>query len=145
MDNIDKLIKALQDTKEELAKAMKINAMNIARPDAGFGEIIGVGTDKPKSIAPTAPAAPPNSSNKPKPNNSHPYGQVIVKMEELSCSENGQWSIMEKDASDPKLAPKDAKVKQLQTQIDAGKYKPDASKIAGAMLSHPEQPIKKEE
>jgi hypothetical protein len=41
---------------------------------------------------------------------------------------------MEKDAKDPKLAPKEVKVKQLQSQIDASQYKPDASKIAGKMV-----------
>ena len=41
---------------------------------------------------------------------------------------------LEKDAADPKLAPKDVKVKQLQAKIDAGKYKPDSKKIAGKMV-----------
>lgn len=41
---------------------------------------------------------------------------------------------MEKDAADPKLAPKDKKVKALQQKIDAGTYKPDPKKIANAML-----------
>lgn len=49
---------------------------------------------------------------------------------------------MNKDAANPKLAPKDVKVKKLQSQVDAGTYKPDASKIAGAMLQHPEKPLK---
>ncbi len=54
--------------------------------------------------------------------------------EELSLSANGQWDILNKDAANPKLAPKDVKVKQLQQQIDAGTYKPDPKKIADAML-----------
>lgn len=41
---------------------------------------------------------------------------------------------LEKDAANPALAPKEVKIKALQQQIDAGKYKPDASKIAGKML-----------
>lgn len=41
---------------------------------------------------------------------------------------------MEKDSVDPKLAPKDAKVKMLQQKIDAGTYKPDPKKIANAMV-----------
>lgn len=41
---------------------------------------------------------------------------------------------LEKDAANPALAPKQVKVKQLQAQIDAGTYKPDSKKIAGAML-----------
>jgi anti-sigma28 factor (negative regulator of flagellin synthesis) len=54
----------------------------------------------------------------------------------------GKSEDLRKDASNPKLAPKDVKVKQLQTQIDAGTYKPDANKIAGSMLQHPEKPLK---
>lgn len=42
--------------------------------------------------------------------------------------------ILRKDSVNPKLAPKDRKVKQLQQQIDAGKYKPDSKKIAGKMV-----------
>ncbi len=57
------------------------------------------------------------------------------KMEELTCSANGQWSL-KKDAVNPALAPKAKKVKMLQQQIDAGTYKPDAGKIAGAMIEH---------
>jgi len=53
--------------------------------------------------------------------------------EMIKFEKNGQWSL-QKDSADPKLAPKDRKVKELQSQIDAGTYKPDASKIAGAML-----------
>lgn len=57
--------------------------------------------------------------------------KTVVKSEELR-----------KDAANPKLAPKDAKVKQLQSQVDAGTYKPDATKIGTAMLGHPEKPLK---
>jgi anti-sigma28 factor (negative regulator of flagellin synthesis) len=84
-----------------------------------------------------------NQSYSPAPNMAK--GCHAYKMDELTCSENGQWKVMEKDAKDPKLAPRDRKVKQLQSQIDAGTYKPDAGKIAGAMLQHPEKPLKKEE
>lgn len=41
---------------------------------------------------------------------------------------------MSKDSVNPKLAPKDRKVKELQQQIDAGTYKPDSKKIAGKMV-----------
>lgn len=41
---------------------------------------------------------------------------------------------MEKDSVNPALAPKERKIKDLQAQIDAGTYKPDPKKIAGAML-----------
>ena len=77
MNNIDKLIKKLQEAKEELNKNMN--------------------------------CAPGTSTN--------------MRKEEL-----------EKDAANPKLAPKDIKVKELQGKIDAGTYKPDASKIANKMV-----------
>lgn len=57
--------------------------------------------------------------------------KTVVKSEELR-----------KDAANPKLAPKDAKVKQIQSQVDAGTYKPSAAKIGTAMLGHPEKPLK---
>jgi hypothetical protein len=41
---------------------------------------------------------------------------------------------LEKASKDPKLAPKEVKIKQLQSQIDAGTYKPDPKKIADKML-----------
>jgi hypothetical protein len=41
---------------------------------------------------------------------------------------------LSKDAADPKLAPKDRKVKELRDKIDAGTYKPDAGKIADKMI-----------
>lgn len=105
MDTIDKLIKALQETKEELNKNMNcapgastpnMDKADAVRPDAGFGKVT-VKDTRPKDE------------------------------QDLT-----------KDAADPKLAPKDVKVKALQGQIDAGTYKPDASKIAGKMLSKEE-------
>lgn len=41
---------------------------------------------------------------------------------------------MEKDAANPALAPKEVKIKELQSKIDAGKYKVPASKIADKMV-----------
>lgn len=41
---------------------------------------------------------------------------------------------LEKDARNPALAPKQVKIKQLQSQIDAGTYKPDPKKIADKMI-----------
>lgn len=41
---------------------------------------------------------------------------------------------LEKASANPKFAPKDIKVKELQGKIDSGTYKPDASKIADKML-----------
>lgn len=62
--------------------------------------------------------------------------------EYLTLFKNGQWEL-KKDSVNPKLAPKDRKVKELQTKIDAGTYKPDAGKIAEKMLQS--GAIKKEE
>jgi hypothetical protein len=52
---------------------------------------------------------------------------------------------LKKDSVNPALAPKDRKVKELQSKIDAGQYKPDAAKIAIAMKNHPEKPLGKDE
>ena len=163
MDNVEQLIKKLQEAKEELIKAEeaakpkdseaktisigkhtngKFKGYNWAagkiqmhpgdfdtheeakahfegkghlikadtvRPDAGYGKVT-VKDTTPKPV-----------------NGSSPYGKVIVKAEEL-----------EKDSANPALAPKDVKIKELQTKIDAGQYKPDASKIAGKMLQKEE-------
>lgn len=53
--------------------------------------------------------------------------QLIKSLEEAK-------EALAKDAANPKLAPKEVKIKQLQSQIDSGTYKPDSKKIAGAML-----------
>jgi len=42
---------------------------------------------------------------------------------------------LNKASKDPKLAPKETKIKNLQAQIDAGAYKPNAPKIADKMLN----------
>ena len=46
---------------------------------------------------------------------------------DMHKDENGS---LEKDAADPKFAPKEVKVKQLKEQVAAGTYKPDSKKIA---------------
>ena len=138
MDTIEKLIKALEETKVELNKGTEI-----IRPDKGYGKIIGTGMSKPINMvtptAPAAPAAPPSNPKGPKTPSANPhdphkpnYDKVIMK-EELMCSANGQWSL-QKDSKDPKLAPKEVKIKELQSKIDNKTYKPDASKIAVKML-----------
>ena len=112
MDQIEQLIKALEEAKESLSKgmdcapgSMNVDKADTVRPDAGYGKV----TVKDTTPKPANPAKP--------------FGSIIRKEEE-----------MEKDSADPKLAPKEVKVKQLQAQIDAGTYKPDAGKIADKML-----------
>lgn len=63
----------------------------------------------------------------------------IKKGEVCKIDKNGQWNL-QKDAADPKLAPKEVKIKKLQQQIDSGTYKPDASKIADKILKQNEKP-----
>lgn len=48
---------------------------------------------------------------------------------------------IEKGAANPALAPKEVKIKKLQAQIDAGTYKPNASKIADKMLQKEEDGV----
>ena len=64
--------------------------------------------------------------------------------EKATFFKNGQWSL-EKDSFDPKYAPKDRKIKELQQQIDSGTYKPDASKIAEKIIQRSNNKIKKED
>jgi len=66
--------------------------------------------------------------------NCHPSAKPNMAKEEL-----------EKDSANPALAPKDVKVKQLQAQIDAGTYKPNAGKIADKMLKDEDRMVAKEE
>lgn len=57
--------------------------------------------------------------------------------EELAKNQDcytGSTPNMAKDSRDPKLAPKEVKVKQLQAQVDNKTYKPDSAKIADKML-----------
>ena len=58
--------------------------------------------------------------------------------EELNKNMNSSYGStnpnMAKASKDPALAPKEVKIKELQGKIDAGTYKPDASKIADKML-----------
>ncbi len=55
---------------------------------------------------------------------------------------NTRGTLMAKASSNPKLEPKDHKIKDLQRQIDSGTYKPNASKTGEAMLNHPSKPLK---
>lgn len=116
MDIIDKLIKSLEEVKTELAKA-----------------------DAPKEEQDQKD----DKANLNNPYNDQDEDKKKLKKEELMCAANGQWNLLEKDAANPKLAPKEVKVKKLQAQIDAGTYKPDAAKIANAMKQHPDKPLNK--
>lgn len=60
------------------------------------------------------------------------------KLEQLIKSLQEVKELLSKDAADPKLAPKEVKVKQLKAQVEAGTYKPDPKKIAEKMLSKEE-------
>lgn len=104
MDKIEALIKRLQEAREELNK--NVNASYSAAPNMSKDE-----------VRPDKGFGKITIKEDPK-----PVGKVILKEE------------MAKDAANPALAPKDAKVKMLQTKIDAGTYKPDAKKIADKML-----------
>jgi anti-sigma28 factor (negative regulator of flagellin synthesis) len=155
MDKLEKLIAELQGFKEEVSKNMnqsyggsspngdqssmqmseKVNLDNPYGDKAKAGKNEKGRNDK-NDKEPELKAPEVGNSKRSQP--SIKKGE----MEVCKWDANGQWSL-KKDAANPKLAPKDVKVKQLQQQIDAGKYKPDASKIASAMLQHTEKPLKK--
>jgi anti-sigma28 factor (negative regulator of flagellin synthesis) len=131
MDKLEQLINKLKDAKEELNKAANLNNPYGDEPKGAKGE----NARNDKNDKEPELESPKNLKSKDQPS---------IKKEEMNevckLDKNGQWSL-EKDAADPKLAPKDRKVKELQTKIDTGAYKPDAGKIADKML----KPLKKEE
>ncbi len=146
MDKLDQLINKLKDAKEELQK--NVNAAygsepNMVKEDKKVNENNPYG-DEPKG---TKGEDARNDKNDKEPELESPKNlkhkeQPSIKKEELCMSENGQWSL-KKDAANPKLAPKDVKVKELQGKIDSGTYKPDAGKIADAIIKHPDKPLDK--
>lgn len=130
MDVIEKLIKSLQEAKAELEKNMNC-APGMAQ---NMGKI-----EEPHKDDPNHEKKEKKAASKIK-----EEAEDILDMhkEELTCSANGQWSL-KKDAANPALAPKAKKVKALQQQIDAGTYKPDSKKIAGAMLKSEDEGLEK--
>ncbi len=58
--------------------------------------------------------------------------QEVLDMHKERRAEHGE--VVEKDAKNPALAPKEVKIKELQGKIDAGKYKPDSKKIADKIV-----------
>lgn len=60
---------------------------------------------------------------------------IKSKAEEILDMHKDENGSLEKDAANPALAPKEVKVKELQRQIDAGKYKVDSKKVADKMVS----------
>lgn len=105
MDKIDSLIKTLTEFKEELNKNM-----NCAP---------GSASNMTKEEAPQEVPEKVNLNN--------PYN-------EQEDDKKKKKEELEKASKDPALAPKEVKIKQLQSQIDAGTYKPDPKKIADKML-----------
>jgi anti-sigma28 factor (negative regulator of flagellin synthesis) len=55
---------------------------------------------------------------------------IKAKAQEILDMHKDENGSLEKDAADPKFAPKEVKVKQLKAQVTAGTYKPDSKKIA---------------
>lgn len=105
MDKLDALIKTLTDFKEELNK--NVNASYDSTPNMAKEE-----------------AALPDKVNLNNPYNEQHEDEKKKKKEEK----------LDKASKDPALAPKEVKIKELQSKIDNKTYKPDASKIADKML-----------
>lgn len=136
MDIIDKLIKALEETKEELSKNMNCSygsrEQNVAKND----DLRPIEDDEWHHL----------KHHIDFPNHARPHIQIHKKTREIFQNGSGQqWRMpekhnlikpkeLQKDSRDPALAPKQVKVKQLQAQIDAGTYKPDSKKIADKMI-----------
>jgi anti-sigma28 factor (negative regulator of flagellin synthesis) len=146
MDKLEKIIAKLKEAREELNKTdANLNNPYGDQPKGKKGE----NARNDKNDKEPELESPKNLKHKDQPSikkddsDDHPSklsekdAMKLIK-EEVEFSKNGQWSMkkgcMEKGSMDPKLAPKDRKVKELQTKIDSGAYKPDAGKIADAML-----------
>lgn len=164
MDNIDKLIAGLKAAKEELSKGAMPNQSDSGSEtnksddikDVGNGKMVIGRSPSPKQVDKEMRAIAEKNDNEQPPIVDKKHKQspmdsklpvaerVIQKGESCHVAKNGQWSLkdLEKASVDPKLAPKDAKVKELQSKIDSKTYKPDASKIADKMISHPKRPLK---
>jgi len=59
---------------------------------------------------------------------------IKSKAQEILDMHKDENGFLEKDAADPKFAPKEVKVKQLKAQVAAGTYKPDSKKIADKIV-----------
>ncbi len=100
-----------------------------------------------KSTGPTAPIAA--TPVPPKPLSNKPLAKTLTAGSGLAAPGNlsGGAALasqsLKKDSVSSSLAPKDRKVKELQSKIDAGTYKPDANKIADKMINTPKPSLKK--
>lgn len=123
MSKLDQLFKTLSELKQDLTK--NINTSTSVDPNQGVGTA-NVSKDEQKA------------------NLNNPYAEeVAFKVKESKRKDGldladpkhpfGEEHV-EKASVDPKLAPKERKVKELQAQIDAGTYKPDPKKIAEKMV-----------
>ena len=173
MKNLDQLIDTLKQAKEELSKGTPNEGGGIGPnggaaikaditggfekaadvKDVGNGKMVIGKNSSPAQVDKEMHNMTDKNDNEQPPivDVKHKQSPMDAKLpkaerviEKCSIAKNGQWSL-DKASVDPKLAPKDVKVKELQGKIDAGKYKPDAGKIADKMISHPEKPLKKSE
>lgn len=155
MDIIEQLIKSLQEAKAELEKNMNCAPGSEQNMDKAEGKKKKMPAMPPKiesedhppklSEAGAMKLVKEDEPHKDDPKHEEKEQKIASKIkaeasdlmdmhkEELMCSANGQWSL-KKDAANPKLAPKEVKIKELQTKIDSGKYKVPASKIADKMV-----------
>ena len=124
MEIIDKLIKSLEEAKAELSKNM--NCAPGANPNMTKEEAEKVNLNNPYNEQ-------PKGSKKKKQDEKLDLAGPGDQFGDAKKSEE-----LEKDAVNPALAPKEVKIKKLQAQIDAGTYKPNASKIAEKMIQKEE-------
>jgi anti-sigma28 factor (negative regulator of flagellin synthesis) len=171
MDKIDALIKKLQEAKEELSKAdvvkpdtgygkitIKDNtpkSQKPADPQKPYGKVIIKAESAPAAPKPQAVSIGKHSNGKFKAYN-WKAGQVAMHPEEFDTHDAAKAHYeakghmikseeeLEKDAANPKLAPKEVKIKELQGKIDSGTYKIPAAKIADKMLGKSDKETEKE-
>lgn len=137
MDKLYKKVEAIKD----LIKALKESGKSHNVPK--FPELPSIKGPTPPSPIPMKPPgkvkdmpvgqAPDGKKDPKKIAEQIKNGSMSSKTQKVMLKNNGQW-YLEKASANPDNEPKEAKIKQLQSQIDAGTYKPDSKKIANKMF-----------
>lgn len=122
MSKLDQLFKSLSSLKQDLAKNVNTSYS---------GDI-----NQSLSTANMSKEEQKANLNNPYFEEAHPKTKESKRKDglDLADPEHPFGESVQKASVDPKLAPKERKMKELQSKIDAGQYKPDPKKIADKMV-----------
>lgn len=133
MSQLEKLIKKLEDLKQELSKSLNLGSNKECIELSKNGQWSLKKEEQKVNLNNPYNEQPEAAAKKPKEKESldlaspgHQFGDT-EKAEKIPGTSTVTGIPMEQV--------KQAKIKNLQRQIDAGTYKPDASKIASAMIN----------